>query len=175
MNIILLTMIYCLYFYEKWRLKSKRMFVLNTAFYFYIVIVLFFTIMPFRIPLGNTNYFFTSTPIFIPFYDLMQGYAGALQDIVLNCMMLIPFGFLLPLIRRTNLRRTILMSFLFSLSIESYQLINSMFGTSSRIFDVTDLMTNTFGGWIGYIICYHVSIVAKKQLKFYKQLKTKSN
>lgn len=163
MNILLLTTIYFLVFHPKWRLKSKRTFILNTTFYFYIVVVLFFTIMPFRIPLGATNNLM-STAIFIPFYDLIQGYYGAVRDIVLNIIMLMPFGFLLPLIRVTNVFKTVFLTFLFSLSIESYQLVNGWWGTSSRIFDVTDLMTNTFGGFIGYVIWFQLATEYNKSL-----------
>lgn len=161
-DILLLTIIYFLVFYKRWRLKSNRTFVINTIFYFYIVIVLFFTVMPFRIPFIVTNHLFISTAIFIPFNDLIHGYYGAFIDIVLNSIMLIPFGFLYPLIRVSNRFQTGVMAFLFSLSIETYQLINNLFGISSRVFDVTDLITNTFGGVIGYNIWHFLNNEAKK-------------
>lgn len=166
-NFILLFMIYFLFFYPKWRLKSKKYFLLNTAFYIYIVIVLFATVMPFKIPVGATNNLFISTAIFMPFNDLMQGYEGAQRDIILNILMMIPFGFLFPLIRNSTLFQTTFTTFLFSFSIESYQLLTGWFGTSSRIFDVTDIITNTTGGFIGYLLFSKLKAIALNNSKLY--------
>jgi glycopeptide antibiotics resistance protein len=159
-DFILLLMIYFLFFYPKWRLTSKRTFLLYTAFYIYLVIVLYVTVMPFEIPLGATNNQYLSTAIFMPFNDLIQGYEGAEQDIILNILMMIPFGFLFPLIRISTIYQTVFITFLFSGSIESYQLLNGWLGTSTRIFDVTDIMTNTFGGFIGYVLCSKLKVIA---------------
>lgn len=74
-------------------------------------------------------------------------------ELILNIIMLMPFGFLYPIIRRAGIMKTISMTFLFSLAIESYQLYSCWCGSyASRIFDITDLITNTIGGLIGYII-----------------------
>lgn len=159
-DFILLLIIYFLFFYQKWRLQSRRTFLLYTAFYIYIAIVLFVTVMPFKIPLGATNNLFISTAIFIPFYDLIQGYEGAEQDILLNVLMTIPFGFLFPLVRISTIYQTTFVTFLFSVSIESYQLLNGWLGTSTRIFDVTDIITNTFGGFIGYVLFSKRNVIA---------------
>lgn len=62
--------------------------------------------------------------------------------------MMIPFGFLLPLTNKNNIKilKVIFYSFLVSLSIELLQPFN---GRSS---DITDIITNVTGGIIRYII-----------------------
>lgn len=66
-----------------------------------------------------------------------------------NTLGFIPLGILLPLlfVRLRNGIATIFCVFLFSLGFETFQLL-SMLG----IFDVDDLLLNTFGGIIGYIL-----------------------
>ena len=66
--------------------------------------------------------------------------------------MMIPFGFLYPIIRKVGILKTVTVVFLFSLTIESTQLLSAFWGgLASRSFDVTDLITNTFGGLVGYL------------------------
>lgn len=110
--------------------------------------------MPFKIPLINgTNNLFVQTANFIPFRDLKSNYNGAVREIILNCVMMIPFGLLYPIIKKQGVFNTIIYTFLFSLTIELLQLLSAWWaGLSSRSFDITDLITNTFGGLIGYII-----------------------
>ncbi|MBM7106954.1 VanZ like family protein [Brevibacillus laterosporus] len=126
---------------------------MNTIIYVYIVMVLFVTVMPFPIPFGSTNNLFMETANFIPFRDLTLNYDGAVREIILNVIMMMPFGFLYPIIKKKGILNTVALTFLFSLIIESSQLLSAWWGSlHSRSFDVTDLITNTFGGLIGYLI-----------------------
>jgi glycopeptide antibiotics resistance protein len=121
--------------------------------YTYIVMVLFVTLMPLPIPfLNGTNNLFLETVNLIPFRDLRLNYYGAVREIFLNIIMMIPFGFLYPIIRKVGILKTVTVVFLFSLTIESTQLLSAFWGgLASRSFDVTDLITNTFGGLVGYL------------------------
>ena len=65
-----------------------------------------------------------------------------LTEIVLNILMLIPIGFLLPLLVE---RHTVLYGFLCSLCIEVFQLV-----TKRGYFEIDDLIHNTLGAVIGY-------------------------
>ena len=70
---------------------------------------------------------------------------------VLNILMLVPFGFFLPLMQRrfdSPLMVTI-MGALFSLFIEMAQLFNY------RVTDIDDVIMNTMGAFCGYLI-FHV-------------------
>jgi glycopeptide antibiotics resistance protein len=65
-----------------------------------------------------------------------------------NIFAFLPFGFLLPLLRKNlNFYRITLYSFLFSLLIESAQFIFRV-----GAFDVDDMILNSLGGGIGYIL-----------------------
>ena len=72
-----------------------------------------------------------------------------IRQVGLNVIMMIPFGFLLPLVKNGNakLLKTVLYTFILSFSIELLQpLINGF-----RASDITDIITNIIGGIIGYI------------------------
>ena len=76
--------------------------------------------------------------------------AGAfLLNLFGNLLVFFPIGFLVPIWRleKTGCIRIIIYAFLFSLCIETLQLI-----TKVGVFDVDDLMMNTVGGLIGWII-----------------------
>ena len=73
---------------------------------------------------------------------------GINTTFLLNILMCVPLGFLLPLIWKNyrNILKTTLFGFCFSLLIELSQLI------TTRATDIDDLIANTFGTIIGYII-----------------------
>ena len=73
---------------------------------------------------------------------------GINTTFLLNILMCVPLGFLLPLIwkKYRNILKTTLFGFCFSLLIELSQLI------TTRATDIDDLVANTFGTIIGYII-----------------------
>jgi glycopeptide antibiotics resistance protein len=162
-NFLLLSLIYIFFFYRRWIKKSEKEFILNTIMYVYVVMVLFVTIMPFTIPLGVTNNLFMESANFIPFRDLKLNYDGAIIGILLNVIMMIPFGFLYPILKEKGILRTVILTFIFSLTIECTQLLSAWLGTiHSRTFDVTDLITNTLGGLIGFLIYITFKTVFQK-------------
>lgn len=80
-----------------------------------------------------------------------------------NILAFIPFGFLAPLISRKlrKIARTTIAAFFLSLMVESIQWIFHVGG-----FDVDDIMLNTIGGSIGFILLLISSqILAKKPAK----------
>ncbi|RDU23525.1 VanZ family protein [Anaerosacchariphilus polymeriproducens] len=165
-NFILLGLVYVLHFYKKWSRKNKKVLIINTLMYIYVVMVLFVTLMPFTIPFGIGNYLFMVTANFIPFRDLKLNYHGAVREIFLNIIMMIPFGFLYPIIKKKGILKTVIMTFFFSLIIECAQLMSAMGGgPNARAFDVTDLITNTFGGLVGYFFFVTLEPVILKILK----------
>ncbi len=66
----------------------------------------------------------------------------------LNILMLVPFGFFLPLMRRSfdSPLKVTLMGALFSVFIESAQLLNY------RVTDIDDVFMNAIGAYCGYLI-----------------------
>lgn len=81
-------------------------------------------------------------------YRKLLGTEAFLLNMVGNVAGFMPFGFILPIISRRGKRwyNTVLLSFLFSLCIETVQLV---FKVGS--FDVDDMVLNTLGGVLGYL------------------------
>lgn len=165
-DFILLALVYFLFFYRRWNKNPKRQLVIKTLMYVYIAMVLFVTLMPFTIPFGGTNNLFIETANFVPFRDLMLNHKGAIRELLLNVIMMMPFGFLYPTITKRGILSTVALTFFFSLIIECSQLLSAWWGgLHSRTFDVTDLITNTLGGLIGFLIFIVLRPVVNKILK----------
>ena len=83
-------------------------------------------------------------------YRHVLGYKAVFLNVVGNVIAFMPFGFLLPPLMnyKTNWFVTTIWAFLFSLFVETIQLF---FRLGS--FDVDDMLLNTIGGLLGYIIC----------------------
>ncbi len=147
-DIIALVVIYTLFLFRKWKVKGKDVLVVNTLMYIYIALVLYVTLMPILVSLPSIfNHPYIRMNL-SPFDDYFSGRGDVVRQILLNVIMMMPFGFLLPIVKKRRLINCILWTFLFSLSIELLQpLIN---GTRSS--DITDLITNTIGGIIGYLL-----------------------
>lgn len=79
---------------------------------------------------------------------------------MLNVVMCVPFGLLLPVLfpRYRNILKAVDMDLLFSLFIEVTQLLNT------RISDVDDLIANTLGTFIGFLV-WKIGINRVVQLK----------
>lgn len=86
---------------------------------------------------------------FIEYRDIL-GFRAVFLNLAGNVIAFMPFGFLWPLLRdyRTNWFVTTTSAFLFSLFAESVQLVLKL-----GSFDVDDLLLNTIGGLLGYIVC----------------------
>ena len=85
----------------------------------------------------------------IPFGDFEAGFvASNITSLLLNIIMMIPFGFMLALIwpRFRKLKKIVLTGFAFSLAIEISQLFNFRATTTD------DLLMNTIGAIVGYLI-----------------------
>ncbi len=142
-----LTIIYFRKFYKKWKKEGRDVLAVNTAMYVYLSFVLYFTLMPIITSLPfifNHSY----TPMnLVPFIDVLNSRGDFVRQVVLNIIMTIPFGFLLPLTNNNiKILKVVFYTFLLSLSIELLQpLINGI-----RSADITDLITNVAGGIIGY-------------------------
>lgn len=168
MNFFILVIIYFIIFFKRWKIQKKDRFLVLNLTYLYICMVLFVTLMPFRLPIPGimgTNNLFLQTINWRPFHDLFQNHGNALNEIVLNIVMMIPFGFLIPLIKKKNIFCITAWAFIFSLSIETIQLFYIWAGGNvSRIFDVTDLITNTFGSTVGYVMYVLLRPITQKIL-----------
>lgn len=71
-----------------------------------------------------------------------------------NAILLLPLGIYLSYYFKEGLKKSVIISFLVSLFFELTQLsgLYGLYNRPYRIFDVDDLMLNTFGGYLGYMI-----------------------
>lgn len=119
-DIIVLILIYVIYLFKKWKFKGKDVLLVNTLFYVYIILVLYVTLMPIIVSLPfifNHPY----VPMnMLPFDDYFSGRGDTVRQIILNIIMMIPFGFLMPIIKKNNLFMCILRTFLFSLGLSCF-------------------------------------------------------
>lgn len=85
------------------------------------------------------------------FYSVRRKYTYVAKNILGNIIGFMPLGVLLPVlfIRLQKWYKTIGAIFLISLSFEIIQLI-----TGRGVFDVDDILLNTFGGTIGYLFYF---------------------
>lgn len=148
-----LAAVYFLWLRPRWSRRGGKSLAVNTIFYVYLTGVLYVTLMP---VLAALPYCFNHPYVpmqLMPFRDLHHGYGDAERQILLNVLMTVPFGLLLPLSRRCagkrcGVFRCLLLTAAMSLSIELLQpLING-----ARSSDITDLITNTLGGLVGYVL-----------------------
>ena len=121
-DLAVLAAVYLLALLPRWKRVGSRTLAVRTVFFLYMVCVLGVTLLP---VLANA------------------------RQLALNVVMTVPFGFLWPLVRqRRGLWRTVLAAFLLSLCIELLQPLL----TTHRTADITDLIANTFGGLVGYVL-----------------------
>lgn len=83
---------------------------------------------------------------------------GQLRIILLNILLFVPFGYLLPVLWKKADRwwKTMLLGFALSLTVELLQLV-----TRLGMFDVDDLINNTIGAGVGYLL-FDLSICGGK-------------
>ena len=147
-----LALLYAFVFFRKWKLKGKDVLLVNTLMYIYFSFVLYFTLMPVITSLP----FILNHPYkpmnLVPFIDVSMGTGDFSRQVILNIIMTMPFGFLLPLTQNKTARlgRTVFFCFMMSLGIEILQpLIDGC-----RSSDITDIITNVTGGMLGY--AFHI-------------------
>ena len=164
---VFLFILYIFIFYKRWKVKGKDILFINTIMYIYLSFVLYFTLMPIITSLPFVfNHSYVPMNL-VPFIDVSTGRGDFIRQVVLNIVMTIPFGFLLPLIKnkKINLMKTILYTFLLSLGIEILQPLINDFRSS----DITDLVTNILGGIIGYILYLIFKPLTTKILSYIKE------
>ena len=147
-DFVVLVFVYFIVFFRKWKEMGTLRLFLRTVFYCYLCMVMYFTVMPILASIPNFYLLPAGTINLSPFIDIAEGHLNAETDIILNILMMIPFGFLLPLIIQRSPMAIISAGFLTSLTIECIQ----PFLNPYRAADITDLITNTIGTMIGYLL-----------------------
>ena len=147
-------------------MKGKKERIISiTIFVIYIIALCYFLF--FAESMGRTTrgdeYHYNLQPLFEIKRIWRSSHILGMKYVILNfagnVIAFIPFGYLLPKMvkKKPGLFHTVLFSLEFSLLVELIQLISR---TGS--FDVDDLILNTFGGLIGYILYYGRVVSGKK-------------
>lgn len=132
----------------------------------YVVFVLLQTVPPIHLGAADMREHFASNGWkltdcinLIPFAD------GITKDDLLNVIMTVPFGFLLPLVKkRVNFVAALTAGLAFSLMIELLQLlVAALQGFAFRYFDTADIICNLLGAVIGWLIISFIIRHAQKK------------
>lgn len=149
-------------FISAFLLKRKKGFVyvlFFTIFYIYLYKVLDYTLLQFQ-SLLLLQHFLPNLMLsgveegknvnLIPLISLTF---EDVQTSLLNILMMTPFGFGLPFITNFRFKWTVISGLLLSITIEFLQLITGfMANTTFRVADINDLVFNTIGVAIGYML-----------------------
>lgn len=143
-----LALLYAFVLSGRWRRRGRARLLVNTLMYLYLSLVLYFTLMPVIVSIPSVLDHPYKPMNLVPFIDVSARRGDFFRQVVLNMVMTAPFGFLFPLTRDrpAGFGRTVSACFLMSLGIE---LLQPFF---DRTADITDLITNTAGGALGYVL-----------------------
>jgi glycopeptide antibiotics resistance protein len=79
--------------------------------------------------------------------------AADLKTSLLNILLFVPFGFGLPFISNLRMKGVVAFGVLFSLRIETLQLVTGLIGgITFRVADINDVIFNSVGAVIGYLL-----------------------
>ena len=191
------TIPYIIYLYRKYGSISPLRTIVVYSFILYLIVAYFLVILPLPERSEVAKY---TTPIMqlIPFHfisDIIEKSSLVITDVntfvpalkesyiysaLFNVILLIPFGIYLRYYFKFSIGKTVLFSFMLSLFFELTQLTGLYFiyPRPYRLFDVDDLITNTLGGSIGYLITPIFSFILpsreKLDLSSYKKGKNVS-
>lgn len=167
-----LTLPYAIYQYHKYGSIPILRTLIIFSFIYYMINAYFMTMLPLP-SIEEVSKMTSPTMELRPFhsvYEIIQStpfiynnpstYIPTLKEshmmvTLFNILLTLPFGIYLRYYFQCSLKKTILLSFLLSLSFELIQL-SALFGLYPRpyrLFEVDDLITNTLGGTLGYLIC----------------------
>ncbi len=134
--------------------KKTVRFGVRILFYLYIIIIFYFVLLSERY--GRETGYNTSHVNLVLFREIhrfwkyrhLLSIEAFITNLFGNIFAFSPFGFMLPIMteKRRGFIRTVFATFIFSLIIETSQLIMKV-----GVFDVDDLLLNTIGGLLGYI------------------------
>lgn len=142
------TIIFCIMFQIGVYFKAKR--TISIGHFLWVYVFLFYLSLVYRLTqiatvwdISRSETWIRVSQINLTLFDT----AGS-TTYLLNIVLFMPFGFLLPTIwpHFRKMKNTVCAGFLFSLAIELSQLLNN------RITDIDDLFTNTLGAMVGYVL-----------------------
>lgn len=182
--LIILVVVYVIYLIAI-NIKTRRdLFsnVLSFIFFVYLISIMFLTLLPIPIdPIVKSEGIFPQQENnFIPFYVFWEVFnqkmllTSAILNVGGNLLLLFPFGFLYPFIkkhRKVTLLSVFRLGALFSICIEVMQsTISILINYQYRSFDIDDIILNTLGVAFGFLMFKLVNFIIKPnfQVKSFK-------
>lgn len=145
-DVLVLILIYILVAYPFFKVHSTSKFILLNLLYLYFCTLIALTLMPIVTSLPRI---FNTTPRpmnLVPFIDILLGRGEPFTETFLNILLMVPLGFLLPMVSKQSLLKILFTAIFISLAIELIQpIINT-----ARIGDITDIINNSIGSLVGY-------------------------
>ncbi|MGU3442578.1 VanZ family protein [Bacillus cereus] len=142
------TIIFCVLFQIGFYFKAKRN--ISIRHFLWVYIFVFYLSLVYKVTQIATVWDISryETWIRVSQINLTLFDTAGSTTYLLNIVLFMPFGFLLPTIwpQFRKMKNTVCAGFLFSLAIELNQLLNN------RITDIDDLFTNTLGAIVGYVL-----------------------
>ncbi|TAH73840.1 MAG: VanZ family protein [Anaerolineaceae bacterium] len=155
---------------QVWRRKlkeitKKRIKIIGwVLFYIYILLLSYFLFFSERygrdlVTQQYNLHLFKEIKRFIKYREQI-GFEGFIVNIFGNVIAFMPYGFLLPLLNKVYRKFYIIviLSFIFSLVIETAQLLLKV-----GVFDVDDILMNSLGGILGYLIFWLIHSIFKSK------------
>lgn len=140
---------------KKQKSQSKK--ILTGLLMLYFVLLFLVTLVPFR-PLYHLLtsglHFNIATK---PYFDIKVGHGRAVLESFLNVVMMMPFGFLVKAYSDKSIFKITLYGLFLSISIEFLQLFDAL-----RASDITDIINNTLGAFLGACLFVLMKFVYEK-------------
>ena len=136
------------------------------AFILYSLALVSFTLYPMPDNPAQFCADYDLSPQLVPFASIMEMSSEGLRAVLqvgMNLLFFVPLGVFGRLLFRWKFRHVVILGFLTSLFIETAQLtgVFGIYPCSYRLFDVDDLLLNTLGATVGYLLAM---IVPQKEL-----------
>ncbi|PFT60123.1 hypothetical protein COK67_26075 [Bacillus cereus] len=142
------TIMFCIVFQIGFYFKAKR--TISILHFLWVYVFLFYLSLVYRMTQIATVWDISryETWIRVSQINLTLFDTAGSTTYLLNIVLFMPLGFLLPTIwsQFRKMKNTVCAGFFFSLAIELNQLLNN------RITDIDDVFTNTLGAIVGYVI-----------------------
>lgn len=156
----------------KYRKTNIKKLIFISIFYFYIISLLAVTIFPIPIQwLKEIKDFWDNTNNFVPFASIFGILSNnnldlfvKVKQILGNIILFIPMGFFIPLIwEKINFKKALIFGVLISFLIEFTQFtISLILWFSYKVTDIDDIILNTLGFIVGFILYKNFYTVYKK-------------
>ena len=141
----------------------------NVLFLFSFLLIIVSTLLyPMPTSISTTSYVESNFIPFVVINDLITttSFLYSMYNIIGNIILFVPLGFILPIKfkRINNCVRDVLVGFIFSVFVELTQLILPF-----RQTDIDDVILNTLGTAVGYVLYkLWTKVVRKKAIKYKK-------